>query len=154
MSCYVFFNEPSLSGLNCVTICFLWILNFLLFWLICDRISKQLALTIRLIIWKRVQVMMKDFITAVPVDEMRNVAKKCLEKAALINYTKTSEMAKVEGNCNTVVTIVESILRLYIVYDNRRLSFCLIVVVDFSSRNEVLIKPDYILFNCSHQLIM
>jgi protein-arginine kinase activator protein McsA len=51
---------------------------------------------------------MKDFITAVPVEEMYNVVKKCLEKAALINYTKISETAKIEGSvkwtCNQFVS--------------------------------------------------
>jgi len=40
---------------------------------------------------------MKDFITAVPLEEMCNVVKRCLEKAALVNYTKISETAKIEG---------------------------------------------------------
>jgi calcium-dependent secretion activator len=40
---------------------------------------------------------MKDFITAVPVEEMCSIVKKCLEKAALVNYTKISEAAKIEG---------------------------------------------------------
>jgi len=43
------------------------------------------------------QVMMKDLVTPVAVDEIRNVVRKCLENAALINYTKVNEMAKNEG---------------------------------------------------------
>ena len=41
--------------------------------------------------------MMKDLVTPVPVEEISSVVKKCLEKAALINYTKMSEAAKIEG---------------------------------------------------------
>ena len=41
--------------------------------------------------------MMKDLVTPVAVDEIRNVVRKCLENAALINYTKVNEMAKNEG---------------------------------------------------------
>jgi len=40
---------------------------------------------------------MKDLVTPVAVDEIRNVVRKCLENAALINYTKVNEMAKNEG---------------------------------------------------------
>ena len=41
--------------------------------------------------------MMKDLVTPVPVEQINSVVKKCLEKAALINYTKMSEAAKIEG---------------------------------------------------------
>jgi len=41
--------------------------------------------------------MMKDLVTPVPVEEIHAVVKSCLEKAALINYTKMSEAAKIEG---------------------------------------------------------
>ena len=44
-----------------------------------------------------IQVMMKDLVTPVAVDEIRNVVRKCLENAALINYTKVNEMARNEG---------------------------------------------------------
>ena len=40
---------------------------------------------------------MKDIVTPVPPDEVRAVIKKCLENAALINYTKLSAEAKIEG---------------------------------------------------------
>jgi len=40
---------------------------------------------------------MKDIVTPVPQEEVRNVIKKCLENAALVNYTKVSEMTKIEG---------------------------------------------------------
>lgn len=43
------------------------------------------------------QVLMKDIMTPVPVEEVRAVIKKCLENAALINYNKLASEAKVEG---------------------------------------------------------
>jgi len=43
------------------------------------------------------QVMMKDLVTPVAVDEIRNVVRKCLENAALINYSKVNEMARNDG---------------------------------------------------------
>lgn len=39
---------------------------------------------------------MKDIVTPVPPDEVRSVIKKCLETAALVNYTKLSAQAKAE----------------------------------------------------------
>ena len=45
---------------------------------------------------------MKDIVTPVPQEEVRNVIKKCLENAALVNYTKVSEMTKIEGNIELV----------------------------------------------------
>ena len=44
---------------------------------------------------------MKDIVTPVPQEEVRHVIKKCLENAALVNYTKVSEMSKIEGNIQT-----------------------------------------------------
>lgn len=44
-----------------------------------------------------IQVLMKDIVTPVPPEEVRNVIKKCLENAALVNYTRISEYAKIEG---------------------------------------------------------
>lgn len=40
---------------------------------------------------------MKDSVTPVQPEEVREVIKKCLETAALINYSKLSSEAKVEG---------------------------------------------------------
>lgn len=40
---------------------------------------------------------MKDVMTPAPADEVRSVIKKCLENAALVNYTRISEQAKIEG---------------------------------------------------------
>jgi len=40
---------------------------------------------------------MKDIVTPVALEEVRNVIKKSLENAALVNYTKVSENTRVEG---------------------------------------------------------
>ena len=40
---------------------------------------------------------MKDVATPVPQNEVRGVIKKCLENAALVNYERLSEEARVEG---------------------------------------------------------
>ncbi|XP_052778321.1 calcium-dependent secretion activator 1-like isoform X5 [Mya arenaria] len=42
------------------------------------------------------RVLMKDIVTPVPPEEVRSVIKKCLENAALVNYTRISEYAKIE----------------------------------------------------------
>jgi hypothetical protein len=41
---------------------------------------------------------MKDVVTPVPPEEVRSMIKKCLETAALVNYTRLSAEAKIEGN--------------------------------------------------------
>ncbi|XP_069045427.1 calcium-dependent secretion activator 1 isoform X7 [Lepisosteus oculatus] len=43
------------------------------------------------------RVLMKDIVTPVPPEEVKAVIRKCLEQAALVNYTRLSEYAKVEG---------------------------------------------------------
>ena len=40
---------------------------------------------------------MKDVATPVPQNEVRGVIKKCLENAALVNYERLSEEARIEG---------------------------------------------------------
>ncbi|ELU11902.1 hypothetical protein CAPTEDRAFT_221270 [Capitella teleta] len=42
------------------------------------------------------RVLMKDIVTPVAPEEVRGVIKKCLENAALVNYTRVSEFAKIE----------------------------------------------------------
>uniref|UniRef100_A0A8C7TGF0 Ca2+-dependent activator protein for secretion a n=1 Tax=Oncorhynchus mykiss TaxID=8022 RepID=A0A8C7TGF0_ONCMY len=42
------------------------------------------------------RVLMKDIVTPVPQEEVKTVIRKCLEQAALINYQRLSEYAKVE----------------------------------------------------------
>ncbi|ESP01120.1 hypothetical protein LOTGIDRAFT_139881 [Lottia gigantea] len=44
------------------------------------------------------RVLMKDIVTPVPPEEVRLVIKKCLENAALVNYTRISEYAKIEDS--------------------------------------------------------
>ena len=41
---------------------------------------------------------MKDVVTPAPPEEVCKVVKKCLEGSALVNYTKISDYAEVEGN--------------------------------------------------------
>ena len=43
------------------------------------------------------KVLMKDITTPVPPNEVRAVIKKSLENAALVNYERLSEEARVEG---------------------------------------------------------
>ncbi|XP_078270690.1 calcium-dependent secretion activator 1 isoform X3 [Rhinoraja longicauda] len=43
------------------------------------------------------RVLMKDIVTPVPQEDVKVVIRKCLEKAALVNYTRLSEYAKIEG---------------------------------------------------------
>ncbi|KAI5607060.1 calcium-dependent secretion activator 1 isoform X11 [Silurus asotus] len=43
------------------------------------------------------RVLMKDIVTPVPQEEVKAVIRKCLEHAALVNYQRLSEYAKVEG---------------------------------------------------------
>lgn len=45
------------------------------------------------------RVLMKDIVTPVAAEEIHKFLKKCLENAALINYTKISEQAKMEAAC-------------------------------------------------------
>lgn len=42
------------------------------------------------------RVLMKDIVTPVALEEVRNVIKKCLENAALVNYTKITETMRLE----------------------------------------------------------
>lgn len=49
------------------------------------------------------RVLMKDIVTPVPPEEVRSVIKKCLENAALVNYTRISEYAKIEESYNEEV---------------------------------------------------
>uniref|UniRef100_A0A8C2BQW4 Ca2+-dependent activator protein for secretion a n=1 Tax=Cyprinus carpio TaxID=7962 RepID=A0A8C2BQW4_CYPCA len=50
------------------------------------------------------RVLMKDIVTPVPQDEVKTVIRKCLEQAALVNYQRLSEYAKVEENVGRLVT--------------------------------------------------
>ncbi|XP_074871213.1 calcium-dependent secretion activator 2 isoform X3 [Carettochelys insculpta] len=46
------------------------------------------------------RVLMKDIATPIPAEEVKKVVRKCLEKAALINYTRLTEYAKIEETLN------------------------------------------------------
>ncbi|KAK3558408.1 hypothetical protein QTP86_018014 [Hemibagrus guttatus] len=48
------------------------------------------------------RILMKDITTPVPAEEMKKVVQKCLEKAALINYTQLTDYAQFEANCPQV----------------------------------------------------
>ncbi|XP_059385380.1 calcium-dependent secretion activator 1 isoform X6 [Carassius carassius] len=50
------------------------------------------------------RVLMKDIVTAVPQDEVKAVIRRCLEQAALVNYQRLSEYAKVEENVGRLIT--------------------------------------------------
>lgn len=63
------------------------------------------------------QVLMKDIVTPVPPEEVRNVIKKCLENAALVNYTRISEYAKIEGN------VLLRNINMYSFFSNKAKSF-------------------------------
>ena len=49
---------------------------------------------------------MKDISTPVPPHEVRAVIKKSLENAALVNYERLSEEAKVEGIMSPAMSLV------------------------------------------------
>lgn len=53
---------------------------------------------------------MKDIVTPVPPEEVRAMIKKCLETAALVNYTRLSGEAKIEGKKSVVCAISFHIL--------------------------------------------
>ncbi|KAM3925188.1 calcium-dependent secretion activator 2 isoform 5-T5 [Leptodactylus fuscus] len=46
------------------------------------------------------RVLMKDIATPIPAEEVKKVVRRCLEKAALINYTRLTEYAKIEETMN------------------------------------------------------
>uniref|UniRef100_A0A667YAF2 Ca2+-dependent activator protein for secretion a n=1 Tax=Myripristis murdjan TaxID=586833 RepID=A0A667YAF2_9TELE len=48
------------------------------------------------------RVLMKDIVTPVPQEEVKAVIRKCLEQAALVNYQRLSEYAKLEGELPTL----------------------------------------------------
>ncbi|XP_047439265.1 calcium-dependent secretion activator 1 isoform X15 [Mugil cephalus] len=50
------------------------------------------------------RVLMKDIVTPVPQEEVKGVIRKCLEQAALVNYQRLSEYAKLEENVGRLVT--------------------------------------------------
>uniref|UniRef100_A0A8C1VDW3 Ca++-dependent secretion activator 2 n=1 Tax=Cyprinus carpio TaxID=7962 RepID=A0A8C1VDW3_CYPCA len=62
------------------------------------------------------RVLMKDITTPVPPEEMRKIVQKCLEKAALINYSQLTEYAQIEGfsqNTFQVTAVAFKIITLF-----------------------------------------
>ncbi|KAM8973163.1 calcium-dependent secretion activator 2 isoform 2-T2 [Pelodytes ibericus] len=51
------------------------------------------------------RVLMKDIATPIPAEEVRKVIRRCFEKAALINYTRLTEYAKIEGQAESSKTM-------------------------------------------------
>nr|XP_014428862.1 calcium-dependent secretion activator 2 isoform X6 [Pelodiscus sinensis] len=60
------------------------------------------------------RVLMKDIATPIPAEEVKKVVRKCLEKAALINYTRLTEYAKIEETLNQATSArkLEEVLHL------------------------------------------
>ncbi|XP_034547783.1 calcium-dependent secretion activator 1 [Notolabrus celidotus] len=50
------------------------------------------------------RVLMNDIVTPVPQDEVKTVIRRCLEQAAMVNYQRLSEYAKIEENVGRLVT--------------------------------------------------
>jgi hypothetical protein len=48
---------------------------------------------------------MKDYVTPSDPETLRDVMKKCLENAALVNYTRISEHAKIEGESPYLIIV-------------------------------------------------
>ncbi|XP_064846023.1 calcium-dependent secretion activator 2 isoform X3 [Oncorhynchus masou masou] len=48
------------------------------------------------------RVLMKDITTLIPPEEMKKMVKKCLEKAALINYSQLTQYAQIEADAQAV----------------------------------------------------
>ena len=51
----------------------------------------------QLVEWFLLQVLMKDIVTPVAATQVRQIIKECLDQAALVNYTRISEYALIEG---------------------------------------------------------
>uniref|UniRef100_A0A4W3IJT5 Calcium dependent secretion activator 2 n=1 Tax=Callorhinchus milii TaxID=7868 RepID=A0A4W3IJT5_CALMI len=58
------------------------------------------------------RVLMKDISTPVPPEDVKNMVRKCLEKAAFINYSHLSDYAKIEGHQGTPAKKLEDTMRL------------------------------------------
>ncbi|XP_047003794.1 calcium-dependent secretion activator-like [Schistocerca americana] len=54
------------------------------------------------------RVLMKDVVTPVPPEEVRGMIKKCLEKAALVNYMRLSEEVKTDDELNGEIIVSPS----------------------------------------------
>ncbi|XP_075219478.1 calcium-dependent secretion activator 1 [Lycorma delicatula] len=54
------------------------------------------------------RVLMKDVVTPVPLEDVRGMIKKCLETAALVNYTRLSAEAKIEDDLSGEIAVPPS----------------------------------------------
>ncbi|CAH1960786.1 unnamed protein product [Acanthoscelides obtectus] len=54
------------------------------------------------------RVLMKDIVTPVPTEEVRGMIKKCLETAALVNYTRLSTEAKIDEDLRSETMVSPS----------------------------------------------
>ncbi|XP_038864880.1 calcium-dependent secretion activator 1-like isoform X7 [Salvelinus namaycush] len=75
------------------------------------------------------RVLMKDIVTPVPQEEVKTVIRKCLEQAALINYQRLSEYAKVEGQARTKTQTVSQLTPAKKLEDTIRLAELVIEVL-------------------------
>ena len=57
---------------------------------------------------------MKDVATPVPQQEVRAVIKKCLENAALVNYERLSQEAKIEGKASLLNPLVQPHVKVHL----------------------------------------
>uniref|UniRef100_A0A672UWD1 Calcium dependent secretion activator n=1 Tax=Strigops habroptila TaxID=2489341 RepID=A0A672UWD1_STRHB len=75
------------------------------------------------------RVLMKDIVTPVPQEEVKTVIRKCLEQAALVNYTRLSEYAKIEGKALSLEETVKRITPAKKLEDTIRLAELVIEVL-------------------------
>ncbi|KAI4874972.1 hypothetical protein NFI96_032981 [Prochilodus magdalenae] len=52
------------------------------------------------------RALMKDITTPIPVEEMKKIVQKCLEKAALINYSQLTDYAQFEGFDHSILLLI------------------------------------------------
>ncbi|XP_061478047.1 calcium-dependent secretion activator 1 isoform X5 [Rhineura floridana] len=75
------------------------------------------------------RVLMKDIVTPVPQEEVKAVIRKCLEQAALTNYTRLSEYAKIEGKSERITETLGEITPAKKLEDTIRLAELVIEVL-------------------------
>uniref|UniRef100_UPI0037E94D59 calcium-dependent secretion activator 1 isoform X4 n=1 Tax=Semicossyphus pulcher TaxID=241346 RepID=UPI0037E94D59 len=75
------------------------------------------------------RVLMNDIVTPVPQDEVKAVIRKCLEQAALVNYQRLSEYAKLEGKAEQLMEMLSKSSPAKKLEDNIRLAELVIEVL-------------------------
>ncbi|XP_078103688.1 calcium-dependent secretion activator 1 isoform X8 [Sander vitreus] len=75
------------------------------------------------------RVLMKDTATLVPQEEVKSVIRKCLEQAALVNYQRLSEYAKLEGKVESDTNVGRLVTPAKKLEDNIRLAELVIEVL-------------------------